>query len=143
MSTRDLNYLPWRTLKRPIILRSLANEVISNFRFLPKAKFFICFYNEKTSGLLQWHCSWNSLIRGKLIEFKKIIWVACLIFVNFIYLNDIKLIIYNLAVETQHMQYDVGMILSQILQRLGYISLNLGLPMKIKLENVNSVELQL
>ena len=41
------------------------------------------------------------------------------------------------------MQYDVGMILSQILQRLGYISLNLGLPMKIKLENVNSVELQL
>ena len=34
------------------------------------------------------------------------------------------------------MQYDVGMILSQILQRLGYISLNLGLPMKIKLENV-------
>ena len=27
---------------------------------------------------------------------------------------------YNLAVETQDMQYDVGLILSQILQRLGY-----------------------
>ena len=54
----------------------------------------------------------------------------CLIFENFLFhyyqasLKDSKLSNsihkYNLAVETQDMQYDVGLILSQILQRLGY-----------------------